>query len=289
MPCYHPLAAWYARDKTVNGKRGLTFTASEAWTDKPLDLPCGRCIGCRLERARQWAIRCMHEAQQHDTNWFATLTYDPDHLPPGGTLRPIDYTLFMKRLRKARPDGVRFFQCGEYGEALQRPHHHALLFGVDFPDKRLLPRSDPQPLYHSQELDNLWKQGTTTIGAVTFESAGYVARYSLKKITGPPAEAHYAGRVPEYGTMSRRPGIGATWLDQYRTDVYPEDAVTIRGGRKCRPPRYYDNATDQDLIRPLKAKRKYRQLQDPNNTGKRLIVREAVATAALNLKTRSYE
>ena len=91
-----------------------------------------------------------------------------------------------------------------------------------------------------------------------FESAAYVARYITKKITGPGAEAHYGDRVPEYVTMSRRPGIGKGWYDKYRSDVYPCDSVTLRGGREMKPPKAYDRYFEVDFpeeMRKLKFKR----------------------------------
>lgn len=288
MPCYHPLPGWYGRDRTATGKRPVVFNAAAAWTDLTLEIPCGHCIGCRLERSRQWALRCVHEAQLYDNNCFATLTYDNDHLPQGGSLQPEDFVLFMKRLRKAKGPGIRFFQCGEYGEQLQRPHHHALLFNCHFPDATR--RAGSNSLFTSLQLDNLWSHGLTTIGQITFESAAYVARYALKKITGPPAEAHYAGRHPEYATMSRRPGIGLFWLNKYSADVYNHDAITLKGGRKARPPKYYDSKMPPDTIRPLKARRKYKQLEpNEDRTGQRLIVRETCKLAQLTSLQRTYE
>lgn len=288
MPCYHPLPGWIGRKRTESGKRSIHFNPADAWTDKKLEIPCGRCIGCRLERARQWAIRCMHEAQLHPSSMFATLTYDDDHLPPRGSLRPRDFVLFMKRLRQARTDGLRYFQCGEYGSNLERPHHHALLFNLELPDKQLLPAPPGAVnLFRSEELDRLWGQGATTVGHVTFESAAYVAGYALKKITGPPAAQHYAGRLPEYCTMSRRPGIGAHWLERFKSDVYPDDSVTIRGGIKCRPPKFYDTRLTERERRRY-AKRREEQRRD--RTGRQLITSEAVVTArTLARAARPYE
>ena len=82
MPCYHPIQAWRSRYVNSNGKYNVVFNIQSADTSAPLTIPCGRCIGCRLERSRQWAMRCVHEAEMHDENVFVTLTYDDDHLPP---------------------------------------------------------------------------------------------------------------------------------------------------------------------------------------------------------------
>jgi hypothetical protein len=196
-------------------------------------------MGCRLSRSRQWAIRCVHEAQAHAENCFITLTYSDDNIPDDRSLRVRDFQLFLKRLRRNTANRIRFYHCGEYGELYGRPHYHALIFGHDFPDKLLWNTSNNLPLYRSATLEQLWTMGYSSIGEVTFQSAAYVARYLLKKITGDPAQEHYeyvnpetgevTQRKPEYTTMSRRPGIGRAWLDKYLSDVYPDDFIVIKG------------------------------------------------------------
>lgn len=233
MSCFAPLFGWMSRAKTDKGKRTVVFDRSLGYTDRPVTVSCGKCVGCRLEFSRKWAMRCEHEASLHDENCFVTLTYEK--MPEGGSLQPNDFTKFMKKLRRRRSGRIRYLQTGEYG-ALGRPHHHLLLFGCDFADcKRVKKSSTGQWLYRSEELEGLWEHGFSTIGSMTFESAGYVARYSLKKMFAPQVP----GRVPEYMTMSRNPGIGAGWIDKYKSDVFPDDEVIIRGGIRCKPPRYY--------------------------------------------------
>ena len=118
MTCYHPIEAW-----RVHGDTKLRFVFNNSLDVKEhLYVPCGQCVGCRLERSRQWAIRCVHEAQMHRSNCFITLTYSPDFLPDPPSLNLRDFQLFMKRLRKRFGDGIRFFHCGEYGEQCGRPH-----------------------------------------------------------------------------------------------------------------------------------------------------------------------
>lgn len=231
----------------------------------------------------------MHEASQWENNVFVTLTYDDEHLPEDQGLDVRDFQLFAKRLRKARAgDRVRYFHCGEYGEMGNRPHYHALLFNVEFPD-RYPWRSDT---YRSAELERLWPLGHSEFGAVTFESAAYVARYSLKKLSGQAAIDGYK-RVhlrtgeevtvaPEYATMSL--GVGASWLEQYADEVYPLDRVYSRG-REAKPPRYYDKrleAVDPVLACELRVLRA-RDFDHDNATEERLRVREVCAEARLNL------
>lgn len=214
-------------------------------------IPCGQCIGCRLERSRQWALRCVHEAKDHDKNCFITLTYDPKFLPKTGTLVKKDLQLFMKRLRKKYGEKIRFFACGEYGDKGERPHYHACIFNHDFEDKTLWSVRGEVNLYKSEELQKLWPFGFSTVGEVTFESAAYVARYCTKKITGEAAEEHYKGKIPEFVNMSRRPGIGRIHYDRYYKDIYSIDGV-VRNGLKLRPPKYYDKLYDAQFPQKMK-------------------------------------
>lgn len=260
--CLHPIQGWRSRTVNASGKRSIVFDLHAGYADMPVDVPCGQCIECRLERSRQWAIRCMHEAQMHDDNCFLTLTYDDDNLPWDGGLHVEHYQNFMKRFRKAiAPQKIRFFHCGEYGEQLSRPHYHACIFGYDFPDKEILKEVNGVRLYTSDLLADLWPYGFSTIGAVTFESAAYVARYVTKKITGKAADqigpnglrpyeavdpdtGEIVARRPEYITMSRRPGIGRPWFDKFGSDVYPADEVIVNS-KSVKPPKYYDEIYDK--------------------------------------------
>lgn len=292
MTCYHPLEAYrFGTFNKETGKWKPTFRKSEAhfFGNPEIDyirLPCGQCFGCRLERSRQWAIRCVNESQLHERNCFITLTYDDEHLPSDGSVHVDHFQKFMKRLRKKFGSGIRFFHCGEYGELNNRPHYHAILFGFDFPDKYYWSISVGNRLYRSPTLEQLWPFGHSLIGDVTFESAAYVARYVMKKVNGEQAEEHYQGRKPEYITMSRRPGIGYDWLMQYHQDVYPNDYIVLRDGIKCRPPKFYDRIWDivdkptMDVIRHRRAKnmKKYAD----NNTYQRLDVREQCKIAQLS-------
>ena len=228
MPCVHPLTAWRGEWKD-NGKREIIFDRSKCKKIQPeeIKLPCGQCVGCRLERSRQWAMRCVHEASLHKENMFLTLTYDKDHLPASQSLVLEDFQKFMKRYRRYANVPLRFFHCGEYGEITFRPHYHSCIFGHSFDDKILWATKNGNRLYTSRALNLLWGKGYCIIGDVTFDSAAYVARYIMKKITGEKAEEHYKGRKPEYVTMSRRPGIGKGWYDKWKEDIYPHDYVII--------------------------------------------------------------
>lgn len=261
MPCYHPQPA-----KKIIDKIGNFQIRSDVMR------PCGQCIGCRLEKARQWAMRCMHEASLHEENCFITLTYNNQNLPRDLSVHKRDVQLFFKRLRK-KLDGksIKYYACGEYGDkggrrmlygpdALGRPHYHACLFGHVFPDSEVLhaghynyfknhfKQSKDFTLYNSQELADIWGNGFVTIGELTFESAGYVARYCMKKITGEKKAEHYGNKNPEFALISK--GIGREWFKKYKTDCYPKDFVTLNG-RKMKPPIYYDYLLDKENPKAL--------------------------------------
>ncbi len=291
MPCYHPLSAFQCADGSI-----VFYESKRHDTVKSLSLPCGQCVGCRLERSRQWAIRCMHEAQMHTQNCFITLTYDDAHLPSDRSLHYRDFQLFIKRLRKRYPGRrIRYYMAGEYGENFGRPHWHACIFGLDFDDKKLWKRTAANSLlYRSKNLELLWPFGYSSIGDVTFESAAYVARYIMKKVTGKNAAKHYeeidldtgviTNRTPEFTKMSLKPGIGYEWYKQYTSDVYPHDYVVVRG-KKVKPPKYYDkkykidNPYEFDEL--LYIREKNAKLHFEDNTLERLAVKEQVAKAKL--------
>jgi len=221
-------------------------------------IPCGQCRFCRLEHSRQMAMRCMHEASLYPRNCFLTLTYDDEHLPPGGTLDYEAPVLFMKRFRERCGAGIRSYGCAEYGELLSRPHYHLCIFNYDFSDKTLFKKGQ-FPLYTSKLLSELWTDGHSSIGELTFESADYVARYVTKKMTGPLAQEHYGDRLPERSIcVSRRPGIGREWAVQNPKLLREHDLVILRG-KKMRPPKYYDklfDLADPQAFAMVKAKRK---------------------------------
>ncbi len=226
----------------------------------------------------------MHEAQMNDANAFITLTYEDDQLPPGSSLQVSDWQKFAKRVRK-QVGPFRFLHCGEYGDQNGRPHYHACIFGLDFTE-------DKQPwkneLYTSETLTQLWGMGHVVAGPLTFESAAYVARYVMKKITGPMAEKHYEGRKPEYSTMSRRPGIGQTWFEKFCSEVYPSDQVVSRG-RIMKPPRYYDKLLekkDEEQYLHIVKKRKEELPRGPERSYEKLRMKETVLEGRLEMGKR---
>lgn len=234
-------------------------------------------------------MRCLNEASLHEDNAFITLTYSDETIPTDGTLRKRDFQLFMKRLRARHGEHtIRFYAAGEYGTRTYRPHYHALLFGFDFGDKAPWTTRNGYPVWRSPLLEELWPVGQSEVGSVTFESAAYVARYMMTKRKGTPEdkEAYYGGREPEFCLMSRRPGIGKAWFDQYQKEVYQADSMIING-HEVKPPRYYDNQYEmacEDEMRNIRRARARARNPDEEED-RRLSIRSKVAEAKTNLFT----
>lgn len=302
MPCYHPLKAKYVLTtdpETGRSKKDLRFEGNKGyhWYLPDIEIPCGQCIGCRLEYSRQWAIRIMLEAKQYEFNWFITLTYDNDHLPEiresvdcdengeitnyymMNTLVPRDLELFMKRFRQLVKrkfnwnEPVRFYACGEYGDESSRPHYHLCIFNCPFPDlrKSKCKAHTDNLLFESELLDEAWQhRGLAVIGELTFESAAYTARYMMKKRKGKDADWYEKRNVePEFVRMSRRPGIGYNYYSSRSDRIYDLDSIYLgRPGKvplECRPPSYYDRLYDVDHheeLMALKERRKAAALRE---------------------------
>lgn len=323
MPCYHPVQAGKSR-ALINGKHKIVYGLKESSNPAfiSMKLPCRQCIGCRLEHSRQWAMRSVHEASLYERNCFITLTFDNDHLPALGSLDHSIWQRFMYRFRQKAGNGIRFFMCGEYGEVckscgkskvyckcvkfystLGRPHFHACIYNFDVPDRVLINVRDGINLYSSEFLSSVWTDGFSSVGDVTFESSAYVARYMCKKMNGVKGKTHYS-RVdkstglrydlkPEYARMSNRAGIGSSWFNQYKSDVYPVDNVVLRDGVKMRPPKYYDTLYERENpVGLLKIKEKRilsADLFHVDQTPDRLEVRERCHLLKMDMLKRNLE
>lgn len=272
MACNFPVTAWKSKTVNPSGRRSLVFKKDKAFSPVEYKVPCQMCAGCRMERARQWAIRCMHEKRLHGASAFLTLTYRNEaltYLPNGrATLVKTELQQFMKRLRHERPSGLRFFACGEYGETTLRPHYHVLLLNTCFPDMKFHKMSDGgKKLFVSAELDGVWKLGNCLIGEVEFESCAYVAGYILKKQIAKTEEAraraekHYGGREVEFCTMSLRPGIGHGYYEKYQGEVCQHDSVVVRG-MEVSVPKYYDVLRERHDARGLELAKRARRRRE---------------------------
>ena len=298
MPCDHPLTAYWSNEVNPSGKRGLVFRAQGSFSGVPVRINCQQCAGCRLEKSQEWAARCMHEAGLYENNEFVTLTYDPENCPESGSLNVIDHQKFMKRMRK-RFGKMRFFMCGEYGGQTNRPHYHYILFNWTVDDKKFFKRNKRgEPLYTSEKLREVWPYGHNTLGAVTFDSAAYCARYVMDKRTGDVADTWYTRltpdgvvyqMMPEFSIPSRKPGIGTGYFEKYQKELWVNDTVVLNG-REIALPRFYDTkleAVDPVRFEMLKKARRRRALKLlKKNTPERRRARAVIRAAKLSLAGR---
>jgi hypothetical protein len=286
---------------------GIVFKRSTI-AGHEMNVACGSCMGCRVDRSQEWAARIVHEAAMHQENCFVTLTYDSENVPRDGSLDKSHFQKFMKRLRKHFNDRkIRYYHCGEYGEKLERPHYHACLFGVDFDDA--IPFSTNNAGIEtlvSDTLATIWGKGFCTVGELNYETAAYTARYIMKKITGIRAEEHYlrvdptTGEMfnlePEYTTMSlgreKGDGIGAAFFKKYESDFFPSDQCPVPGrGVYNRVPKYYEKLwaeKNPDAFAEIKKRReKYRNTHLDEYTPQRLEAKFKVKKAQMKLLPRN--
>lgn len=284
MGCFSPLKGW--KDAATGG---ITFKRAESAATR-MEVACGQCLGCRLDYSRMWSMRIVHEASfllelGRDSS-FVTLTYSDDQMPQDWSLHKDHFQRFMKRLRKASAERIRFFHVGEYGSVCRhgrqaddcdfcsvgRPHYHAILFGKTFEDLEVYRTSEKRDFFTSKILQHIWGHGFVDVGDVTMQSAGYVARYCLKKVTGQNAPEWYENvdddgvvhkMQQDYATMSRRPGIGADWLKKFSSDCFPSDEVPVPGvGVIPKVPRYYVglfekvDSFNESIVADMKEERK---------------------------------
>ena len=320
MPCRRPLeAAQQPGKKPIVYKAGRR-PANLAEGYQALELPCGQCRGCRLEKSRIWGARIAHEAaylweEFNLPSTFITLTYNEASLPHYGSLVPKHLQDFFKRFRRRiEPHKIRYYASGEYGTKcpkhehhdcpicgpIQRPHYHAIVLGFGFPDRYAVGTRQGLTVYQSDFLNDVWGKGFHEIGSCSFESAAYCARYVMKKQTGRPVdEGHYTRYdpwfdtwnevEPEFAIMSRRPGIGHDWAIKYQDDLYPKDELPIPGrGVYGIPPAYYDQIylhETGDTLTDLKQKRRDKFAQSLVD-GPSLVSRAEVQDAKINMLRR---
>lgn len=323
MTCFHPLKCYYPLQEDQDGKRHLIFNPevvrnynreklpflidNDGFIDyTEMYVPCGNCIGCRLDYSRSWAIRSVHESMLYKNNCFVTLTFDDDHLPENRSLNKSYMSSWMKRFRKKFGDDIRFMLCGEYGEKFHRPHYHIIFFNFDFPDRKYWTSRHGQIYYRSEMLEEVWRNacsssgnGYSVIGDVSFESAAYVSRYITKKFKSKDEEAvkkYYKGRDPEFLNMSRMPGLGYDFIVKNYKQILGNGYVVLPNGHKAPVPNYYSNIVkdiDPAVYQKFKLDRfkymidNYEQIDDVAQQRQKAL--EELQNLKLDTLIRSYE
>lgn len=231
-----------------------------------LEVPCGKCLACRIKKRSEWSARMLHELEAHKDAIFITLTYDDFNIPAHKSLLKTDLQQFFKRLRISldrynlyqqmdhylRYDQmkhkIRYFACGEYGDPSKviyhnnipyvtegdRPHYHAIIFNMS-----LYP-------HHKQLIIKAWNQGIVHFGLAEPDSINYVAQYIDKKFTGDLAdtEYHLKLREPVFRLLSL--GLGRDYVDNNSDQISMMQCITING-KKTSLPRYYINRLGLDI------------------------------------------
>lgn len=250
MECINPLRAGFDRAGNIVYSTKKHDRSIEAFA-----FPCRKCLPCRLNIAREKAIRCWHQAKIQENSIFLTLTYDDQNLP-SQKLQYSDFQEFMKRLRAKVEDPIRkivtdpdllkeqlekvkisYMVTGEYGEKHKRPHWHAIVFNYYPPDPDCVGTTElGHKVYTSKILSELWGKGRIEIGDVTIESAGYVARYATKKLAHGKDQDH--DFQPIHKTSSRR-AIGRAWIEKYYKHTFENGFIVMPDGTQGKIPRYY--------------------------------------------------
>lgn len=258
MQCSHPLYASITRLSDGSNSVKLLPKRVDQYSRERLEelyghshivaLPCGKCLPCKLNYARNWAQRCVLEASCYAHNWFLTLTYDDDHLPSNPTNK--EMSDFMKALRNKLGNGIRFFGCGEFGTHTKRFHMHLILFNCDIPDARRIGKVKDGAYYSSEIIEKIWNKGHIILGDVTYASCGYVARYCVKKVFG--------DGKGEFVLMSRKPGIGYKYFEDHQEEIYRDDKVYFNFGKSIyqSPTRFFDKCFSS--INPTR----YKEIKD---------------------------
>lgn len=177
--------------------------------------PCGSCLPCRDLARRKLLARLALEYQGHGCGAFVTLTYDDGHCPVScnnvPTLYARDPRLWLHRVRKhpvirsrierTRYGSLRYMQVGEYGSRTQRPHYHAILFGVPV-DRRL-----------EGAIAETWPAGFTAVARLGPGNMAYICKDLIKALPPPLQKPSPCCSAPSR-TWSRRPILGAYGADR---------------------------------------------------------------------------
>ena len=264
MSCYHPLKIFYTGRKTEKGKKegivtkgeGEFFPLKKAWARigekfwptegytaiiresgeivliQYDEIPCGHCIGCRKDRAADWATRIEMEIRATKQRaWFLTITYDEANVPP--TLSKRDMQLFIKRLRKKHE--FRYYLAGEYGEKTGRPHYHMIAIGLEPGETKKWDKKQ----YVMLDLEKAWGKGRILGAPAEPGAIAYVTGYVTKKAYQLEREWPEGIEKP-FQLMSRRPGIGYEGIG--RPEI--SGKIYLSGARSA--PRYVKNKWEKE-------------------------------------------
>lgn len=244
-----------------------------------IQVPCGKCIECRLEYAREWAVRGQHESLCYKDSIFLTLTFDEKNIGDN-KLNYHEFQLFMERLNYETKTRPAFMVSGEYGDRTGRKHYHVIIFGYRPTDAYPIRRTpDDHLVYRSPTIEKIWKHGLTEFGSVTFESISYIARYCLKKRGNPETD-------PLFKT-SRFKAIGKSWLEKNFEDIFNTGICITRDGFFTKIPRYYEkwfNKNHPEKYRHYIQNVKHKKITQAEKDLKNQEIQHQIEVAARNVQ-----
>lgn len=229
MECTHPMKVWKP-NLNVEDKK-IKFTDPKDTNYELITIPCGHCTACKLNYAQEWAVRCSLETKNWKNSYFLTLTYSNEKLyytedqPYHPSLNKKHIQLFIKKLRK-KYGKLKYFCCGEYGPTTGRPHYHMILWQNmrinDLKGVNSLISIEASKYMTSNEIEQIWGNGGVTIGYNNYNTANYVAKYTLKKLKQKEKYEDY-GLNEAFLTCSQ--GIGYNYLE--KKDEWKHDTIII--------------------------------------------------------------
>lgn len=222
-----------------------------------IKLPCGKCPECCKDYYTMWATRGSRELVRWESTLFVTMTYSSEELVAmnGDKCDEVAASLykphvqdFLKRLKKrmgsTKENPIRQIYCGEYGTRTGRPHYHAILFNVDFGDKKKFRTTDRgDQVFTSETLTALWGHGHVEFGFAQPGSIAYLFKYVLKKKSRKEKKTPLIVErdgvtvevAHEFIEASRNPGIGA----HMRESNSIKKGFLYVDGVKRKLPKYY--------------------------------------------------
>lgn len=221
-----------------------------------ITVKCGKCDTCKRERQQQWAIKLINEAKYHKKACFITLTFDNKILLDKnskaykyGANASFVFNInnskeyfkkFIKRLRKKYYEkNITFYHVGEYGEKTKRPHHHAIIFGINFEEDRteMQLSKTGKTQYFSKTLSELWACGRVSIQDLNSNNTIYICQYTLKKFKNNELNKRYKSIM----SFSNRSKMNIKWARRNATEIIKGYLSDLDGKKYKIPKSYLEN------------------------------------------------
>lgn len=198
--------------------------------------PCRWCIGCRIQRRTEWALRFRLESfscyKKGFGSSFCTFTYNDDFYD--GSVHMDDMSRMVKRLRYYLSQNnsgqfvkFRYYICSEYGEnSTLRGHYHAIFFGLD-------------SSFLKEFLRKSWRCGFVSVEPVCSAHFRYVLKYMDKQALSKKDKELYIqkfGRNPTGAIFSK--GIGTDYYNEHVDELVKNDGLLLDGSIRPLNPYY---------------------------------------------------